>query len=334
MTRHPTNPHDALIKALLDAPERAAVVLRENLPPTVRERLSDALPKPLPGSYVDPHLQETHSDRLFEAQMHDGRPVFVYVLIEHKSEPDAGTPVQLLGYLQRVWQRHAEQKRDGRAARYRRLPPIIPLVIYNGQPSWTVPLSLLECIDADEPLLELQRDFGYQVRHLRPDEPSASYSQDPAIRAVFRALAWAFVEDLGREDLIRLLRDLPPGHPLEKPLLVYIARVYGSVEEADVRQALEQTRPGRAEELVMTLAEQWLKRGEERGIQRGREEGRQEGRRQAAVQTLLRLIERKFGREAREASRARVEPATVGELEMWLDRILDAECVEDVFGTG
>ncbi|MCG5533630.1 hypothetical protein LRF89_09285 [Halorhodospira sp. 9621] len=119
---------------------------------------------------------------------------------------------------------------------------------------------------------------------------------------------------------------------------MYIARVYGSVEEADVRQALEQTRPGRAEELVMTLAEQWLKRGEERGIQRGREEGRQEGRqegrRQAAVQTLLRLIERKFGREAREASRARVEPATVGELEMWLDRILDAECVEDVFGTG
>ncbi|MCG5528854.1 hypothetical protein [Halorhodospira sp. 9628] len=49
---------------------------------------------------------------------------------------------------------------------------------------------------------------------------------------------------------------------------------------------------------------------------------------------MLRLIERKFGPEAREASRARVERAAVGELEMWLDRILDAECVEDVFGTG
>ncbi|WP_238641410.1 hypothetical protein [Halorhodospira halophila] len=46
------------------------------------------------------------------------------------------------------------------------------------------------------------------------------------------------------------------------------------------------------------------------------------------------MIERKFGPEAREASRARVERAAVGELEMWLDRILDAECVEDVFGTG
>lgn len=147
------------------------------------------------------------------------------------------------------------------------------------------------------------------------------------IRAVFRALAWAFVEDLGRDDLVELLRDLPPGHPLEKPLLVYIARVYGSIEEADVRQALEQTRPERAEELVMTVAEQWIKQGEERGVQKGRQEGRQEGE----ARTLLRLIERKFGAEAKEANRARVESATTQQLLTWTDRILDAEHVEDIF---
>ncbi|MCG5531799.1 Rpn family recombination-promoting nuclease/putative transposase, partial [Halorhodospira halochloris] len=129
-----------------------------------------------------------HSDRLFVAQMRDGRPVFLYVLIEHKSAPDPGTPVQLLGYLQRIWRRYAEQSAEGRAARYRRLPPIIPLVIYNGKPAWSVPLSLFDCIDADEQLLEIQRDFGYQVRHLKPGEPGESYSQDPVIRAVFRAL--------------------------------------------------------------------------------------------------------------------------------------------------
>ncbi|MCG5539375.1 Rpn family recombination-promoting nuclease/putative transposase [Halorhodospira sp. 9622] len=325
MAEHPNNAHDALLKATLEAPERAAVVLRESLPDQVRERLTDDLPKPLPGSYVDPSLGETHSDRLFEAQMRDGRPIFLYVLIEHKSQPDVATPVQLLGYLQRIWQRYAEQSTEGRAGRYRSLPPIIPLVIYNGKPAWSVPLSLFDCIDADEELLELQRDFGYQVRHLKPGEPRESYSQDPAIRAVFRALAWAFVENLDQDDLIELLRDLPPGHPLEKPLLVYIARVYGSIQERDVRRAVEQTRPDRAEELVMTVADEWIKQGEKRGEKRGSQ--------QTAAKTLLRLIERKFGPEAKEASRPRVERAAVGELEMWFDRAIDAECVEDVFST-
>ena len=64
-------------------------------------------------------------------------------------------------------------------------------------------------------------------------------------------------------------------------------------------------------------------------IDRAREETTQE----ANAKTLLRQIERKFGSEAKEASRARVEGAEIGELEMWLDRILDAECVEDVFST-
>ncbi|BAU56998.2 putative transposase [Halorhodospira halochloris] len=108
---------------------------------------------------------------------------------------------------------------------------------------------------------------------------------------------------------------------------MYIARVYSYIQEKDVRQALEQTRPDRAEELVMTVAEEWIKRGEKRGEKRGQKRGSH----QTATKTLLRQIERKFGAEAKEASRARVERAALGELEMWLDRILDAERIEDVF---
>ncbi|MFP4649150.1 MAG: hypothetical protein ACLFMS_08165 [Halorhodospira sp.] len=196
-------------------------------------------------------------------------------------------------------------------------------VVHNGQLAWSVRLSLLECIDADGELLELQRDFGYQVRHLRPDESDASYSQDPVVRAVFRALAWAFVEDLGPEDLVRLLRDLPPGHPLERPLLVYIARVYGSIEEADVLQAVEQTRPEQAEELVMTVAEQW--------VQRGRQEGRQAGRQEGEVELLLWQIRERFGSEAAERYRQQVEQADEAMIRTWSVRLLRAEAVEDVF---
>ncbi len=269
--------HDSLIKKLLESPERAAVVLRENLPEIVRNRLTDDLPELQPGSYVDPNLKETYSDRLFKAWLCDGSPVFLYVLIEHKSKPEPRTPLQLLGYMQRIWLHYVEEKKEGQAERARNLPPIVPLVIYNGEPEWSVPLSLLDCIQGDDGLLELQSHFGYQVRHLRPDESDESYSQDPAVRSVFRAMAWAYLQRLSREELERLLQDLPPGHPLEKPLLVYLIQVHGDIiEQSDLNQAVRQNRSEQqAEELTMTVVEEW--------------------KQERAVSDLLKVIERRFG---------------------------------------
>ncbi|MCG5548795.1 Rpn family recombination-promoting nuclease/putative transposase [Halorhodospira halochloris] len=51
----------------------------------MQERLTDDLPEPLPGSYVDDNLRNTYSDRLFKAWLLDDSPVIIYVLIEHKN---------------------------------------------------------------------------------------------------------------------------------------------------------------------------------------------------------------------------------------------------------
>jgi predicted transposase YdaD len=322
MTDSPPTPHDALVKALLEAPERAAVVLRENLPETVRDRLSDDLPEPLPGSYVDEYLAESHSDQLFRARTTDDRPVFIYVLVEHKSEPDPGTPVQILGYMHRIWRRYAEQSGDGRAERYRNLPPIVPLVLYNGRPAWSVPLSLVQCIDADDDLRELQRDFGYSVRHLRAEESVKSYSEDPIVRTIFSALAQAYVRDLDRDDVIELLEGLPSGHPLERPLLVYIVAAYGPINKEDIEQAIEHTRPDRAKELVMTAAEQWIQQGERKG-------------RQAEGSELLLLqLQAKFDSTTVERYRERVERANEAAIRTWSIRLLTAETIDAVFADG
>ncbi|MCG5531798.1 Rpn family recombination-promoting nuclease/putative transposase, partial [Halorhodospira halochloris] len=79
MAEHPATPHDSLIQKLLESPQRASVVLQENMPKVVQERLTDDLPEPLPGSYVDDNLRNTYSDRLFKAWLLDGSPVFIYV---------------------------------------------------------------------------------------------------------------------------------------------------------------------------------------------------------------------------------------------------------------
>lgn len=52
---------------------------------------------------------------------------------------------------------------------------------------------------------------------------------------------------------------------------------------------------------------------------------------EAEAKTLLRQIEGKFGTDAKEAWRVHVEKADKTTLERWLDRILSADRVEDIF---
>ena len=317
-----SNPHDALVKALLENPERAGVLLRESLPDTVRARLADKPPRPLPGSFVDASLRESHSDYLYELELIGGGKALLYVLLEHKSAPDPATPLQLLGYQQRIWRRHAEQRGKGQTERYRNLPPILPLVLYHGRAEWTVPLSLLDCIDADDEILAVQSAFGYQVRHLRPEEPLEALSRDRVLRAALGTLARAFVERVPPEMLARLLEQLPDGHPLEQQLLRYIVQVYGT-NETDLTRALHEARAERAEELKMTVAEEWMKQG--------RLEGHKQGRKDGEAEMLLRQLERKFGAEAAEACRERIAQADAETLLKWSEHILTAEEPEAVF---
>jgi hypothetical protein len=288
-------------------------------------------PVPVEGSFVDESLRDSHSDRLFQVRLRDGRTAFVYTLIEHKSWVDPGLPLQLMGYRHRIWTRHAQ----GHPDRLRHLPPIITLVVYHGARAWDVPTTLTECIDADEGLLALQRDGRYEVKDLTAARPDyAALSTHPLLRAGLAALAWAYVEGLKPEALAQLLRDLPDDHPLTLQILRYIVRVHTMTED-DFKQGMALAKPHLTEAMTMSLAQEWMERGEakgvEKGIQQGIQQGVQQGVQQGEAQTLLRQIERKFGPEARARYQPRVEGAAPAELDQWIDRILSAERVEQVF---
>lgn len=281
----PTNPHDALFRALLDDPRRAAILLREQLPAPLAARLTADPPRLLDGSYIDEALRDTQSDRLYQVTLTGGQTALLYVLLEHKSAPDAGTPLQLLGYMVRIWTRYAA----GRASRLRRLPPILPLVLYHGRTPWSIPTSILDCLDTDDAVREWLRDLRYQVRDLGP-LPYPERSADPAVRATLGALCAVFMPDLTPDALARILRDLPDGEALERQVLVYIVRHY-PITETQFKAALAQAKPDREEALHMTVAQEWIQQGIEKGIQQGLEQGLDRGR----LETLIDILETRFG---------------------------------------
>ncbi|SEL59617.1 Rpn family recombination-promoting nuclease/putative transposase [Ectothiorhodospira marina] len=328
------NPHDTLFKALLEDPERAGTLLRESLPEALTDKMAGD-PQPMDGSFIDENLRGTHSDRLFQVKLQDGRSAFIYTLIEHKSWPDVAAPLQLMGYRHRIWTRYAQDD----AQRLRKLPPIITLLVYHGRQPWNVPTTLIDCIDADEDLLALQREGRYEVKDLTGSKPAyEDFSHHPLLRAGLAALAWAFVEGLPSDRLAQLLRDLPDNHPLTRQILIYIVRVH-TITEDQFKQGVAMAKPHLVEALTMSLAQEWMDRGEakgiqkgiQQGIQKGIQEGIQQGLHQGEAQMLVWLLEQKFGQQVLKPYLRPIEKADEQQIKTWSARLLTVDSIVEVF---
>ena len=79
-------------------------------------------------AFIDEELREHFADLIFRVPLlgdAQGRVAFIYVLFEHKSQPEPLVAFQLLRYMVRKWERSAARGRGT-------LPIIIPLVVYHG----------------------------------------------------------------------------------------------------------------------------------------------------------------------------------------------------------
>ena len=178
--------HDRLFKALTDNPAAAGALLRERLPPELAMLLADAPPEPLPGSFIDPGLRESHSDRLFRVALRGGGAALLYTLVEHKSAPEQLLHLQLLGYMLRIWQREVSSPDPAQRA----LPAIIPLVLYHGTRRWTVPRAFFDLLALDDDAAGALRghhlDFRYTLVDLGAIADDALHKRH-ALLEVFHA---------------------------------------------------------------------------------------------------------------------------------------------------
>lgn len=136
-------PQDALFRVLLADSGCAQAPLRDHLP--------DTPPKIVEGGLVDAAPRGSRSGLTMEVGTKTGHPVFVPVPVEHEGIPDPGAAPQVASCMIRIWQRHAQ----GRVARLRALPPIVPLVFHSGPSRWTVQEGLAETIASDDLALVL-----------------------------------------------------------------------------------------------------------------------------------------------------------------------------------
>jgi len=277
-------------------------------------------------AHVSEDLESRDGDVGWRVRFRDA-PVAIYVLVEFQSEPQRFMALRKSVYQGLFYQQLLKQ---GGLTPDGLLPLVLSIVIYNGKARWLAPQELAELIHGiDGPLAAFIPRFWYFLLEMEACDEAELQGHNLV------ALLIRLERGRSREELERIIGDLVVALPgpdeggVRRAFVVWIRRVLlaGKAEEEIPELVnLEEFRT-----MLLESVEEWSHeieaRAEEKGLRRGREEGKEEGRRES----LLHLLEVKFG-DLDDRTRAQVAAADPQHLMEWIERVLTAERLADVFG--
>ncbi|MBF0304123.1 MAG: Rpn family recombination-promoting nuclease/putative transposase [Alphaproteobacteria bacterium] len=326
--------HDSLYHRLFSHPGMIAQLLRDFVDePWVEDLDLSAMRRVNAKLHADTG-ERRDGDMVWRIPVKDGSNLYLLLLLEFQSTPERWMALRVMVYVGLLYQHLINENlvRPGQ-----RLPPVLPMVLYNGDPRWVMPPSLRELIDLppESPFWRWQPDMRYHLI-----DEGAWTTEDLAARESLAALLFRLEHCREPSQIVPLVDaviewfqrngDFEPLRPLFAMLTSRVMRMGDGADPAiRVSENLLEVRT-----MLATRAQEWQRQWKEEGLQEGRQEGlqegRQEGRRQGESIILRRILERRFG-VLPDWARQRLSSADTALLEDWSLRVLDAESLDDVF---
>lgn len=123
--------HDKLFRETWSDRNNARSFLENHLPAHVIEIVRLNTLEICKDSFIEKDLKDFYSDMLYKVRIKEATG-YIYFLFEHKSYLDRQIHLQLLEYMIKIWRLGFKQ------SQVRKLPIVIPLVLYHGPQKWTV----------------------------------------------------------------------------------------------------------------------------------------------------------------------------------------------------
>ena len=279
-------PHDKLFRAVFGHAPEVAAVLRDHLPEPLARDLQWSSLTLQDASFVDDELRDSESDLLFSVEHSGGDPpVWLYILLEHQSQPLRWMPFRLLKYCCRIWDRNRRT-----LPKEPHLRPILPIVFYQGRSRWRHATEVAELFAPPV------REWPWVPRfsHLLIDQ---SQVRPPTVRGRLRGriaqLMMMAAYRYRREALQRaahLLADVASSGDRDavRAFATYLWATQDRATAHRFGKEFSDAIPGPGGDL-MTYAEELILEGEQRGRQAGLREG-ERGRLEERVRTIEGLM--------------------------------------------
>ena len=309
-----TTDHNSGYKFLFSTPEMVRDLIIGFVPDEWLHSLDYATLEKVPGSYVSEDFRHRVDDIVWRVKV-GGEWVYLYLLIEFQSSVDKYMALRVMVYVGLLYQdliKRGEVLADGR------LPPILPIVLYNGSPRWS---AVTDVFDLIPPVPGLVEQFKPQLKYLLIDEnvypDSELASLKNLVAAVFRIEHPASPETITA--LLSLLEEWLRDRPdLRRIFALWIRATL--MRKAKYRIVLPELDD--LQELKVMLAErleEWVHGYEAKGKAEGK------------ALALQKLLSKRFGAVPSEVLE-KIAGASPEQMDAWLDRVLEARSLEDLFG--
>ena len=131
--------HDAAYKGLFSCRRMVEDLLRGFVAPEWSDALDFSTLEKLPAEYVSDDLRRRHGDVVWRVRFRDETWLYLLVMLEFQSTADPYMAVRILVYTGLLYQ---DLIRRGAVGDGGRLPPVLPVVLYNGRPRWSAPVEV------------------------------------------------------------------------------------------------------------------------------------------------------------------------------------------------
>ena len=307
--------HDHAYKLLFSEPEMIAHLLEGFVEGDWVKELDFKTLQRVSESFVSDDLRARHDDMIWRIRVRDSTWLYIYLLLEFQSSSDPYMALRIMVYEGLLYQSLVAQSQS---AGGRRLPPVLPLVLYNGKGKWR---GRLDVGDLVEPFPGLE-SFLPRCRYLLIDEHRTKADMSAESRNLVAAL-FALEQSRKPSDVLRMVERLsewlesPEQRGVRRAFAVFLHRVLlprtseGSIlsKEADLMEV---------QTMLSERVKEWTKEW--------REEGRVEGR----AEQFIRLLQVRFGRLSPELEERVRRERDGAAFDAWSSRLFTADSPEDV----
>ena len=307
--------HDPAYKLLFSRPR----MVRDLLDGFAARSWSDALDfdtlAPLPAAFVSEDLQRRHGDLVWRICFRDERRLYLVLLLEFQAGVDRTMAARMLAYTALLYQRVIA---DGGLQENGALPPVLPVVLYNGRRRWTAPVEMTALIAAGDGVLA---PYQPSQRYYLLDGARVPDADLPPGNLVSALVGLEKTRDApGLREALRALGELLRAAGDEHLARAFMAWLRSELREAgrlppgggDALAQLQETQT-MLKETVREWTREWLEQGRAQGIEQGRDEERA---------LLCRLAARKFDGAAAEGLAAALagvtDPERLGRVGDWI----------------
>ena len=251
------------------------------------------------GNYITPLFDEKFEDKVWSVEVSwEGirQRIFVYLLLEFQSKVDHRLPIRMLHYVACFYD-HLIKTRVTTARKG--MPPIFPVVLYNGSKRWTAQEDIYSIIRPEPPMF--LRVYQPHLRYYLVNESAFSEDElaerNSPLSGIFE-VEKASVDVDALQQAVKRLSARIRAHPekarldevITRWLKRHLSRLGAEAEQAlDPINSLVEDNAMLAENL-QTWAEKERQKGRKEGRQEGRKEGRQEGRQEGQRLTAINLV--------------------------------------------